>query len=63
MTAALPTIRLNSFVARLNVQLLDGKTSLNLPAKITVWEGVLGYNLHTTSPSEPIRIAFSWRPQ
>jgi hypothetical protein len=41
----------DSFVARLNVQLLDGKTSLNLPAKITVWEGVLGYNLHTTSPS------------
>jgi hypothetical protein len=40
----------DSFVARLGVQVLDGKASLNLPARITVWEGVLGYNLHTTSP-------------
>ena len=39
----------NSFVARLDVQLMDGKASLNLPARITVWEGVLGYNLHATS--------------
>jgi Domain of unknown function (DUF4436) len=39
----------DSFVARLDVQLLDGKASLSLPARITVWEGVLGYNLHTTS--------------
>ncbi|HEY1782417.1 MAG TPA: DUF4436 family protein [Roseiarcus sp.] len=39
----------DSFVARLDVQLMDGKAALNLPAKITVWEGVLGYNLHTTS--------------
>jgi hypothetical protein len=39
----------DSFVARLGVQLMDGKASLNLPARITVWEGVLGYNLHTTS--------------
>ena len=39
----------DSFVARLDVQLLDGKASLGLPARITVWEGVLGYNLHTTS--------------
>jgi hypothetical protein len=39
----------DSFVARLDVQLLDGKASLSLPSGITVWEGVLGYNLHTTS--------------
>ena len=39
----------NSFVARLDVQLMEGKASLNLPARITVWEGVLGYNLHATS--------------
>ena len=39
----------DSFVARLEVQLMDGKASLSLPARITVWEGVLGYNLHTTS--------------
>jgi hypothetical protein len=38
----------DSFVARLDVQLLDGKASLSLPARITVWEGVLGYNLHAT---------------
>jgi len=38
----------DSFVSRLDVQLTDGKASLSLPARITVWEGVLGYNLHTT---------------
>ena len=40
---------LDSYVARLGVQLLDGKSSLRLPARITMWEGVLGYGLHTTS--------------
>ncbi len=39
----------DSFVAQLDVQLMDGKAPLSLPARITVWEGVLGYNLHTTS--------------
>ena len=39
----------DSFVARLDVQLMEGKASLNLPARITVWEGVLGYNLYATS--------------
>jgi hypothetical protein len=39
----------DSFVARLDVQLMDGKASVSLPARITMWEGVLGYNLHTTS--------------
>jgi hypothetical protein len=44
---------LDSYVARLGVQLLDGKSSLGLPARITMWEGVLGYSLHTTSQPGP----------
>jgi hypothetical protein len=40
---------LDSYVARLSVQLLDGKSSIKLPARVTTWEGVLGYGLHTTS--------------
>jgi hypothetical protein len=40
---------LDSYVARLGVQLVDGKSSLRLPARITTWEGVLGYGLDTTS--------------
>jgi len=40
---------LDAYRARLDVQLLDTKSSLRLPVRITVWEGVLGYNLHTTS--------------
>lgn len=40
---------LDSYRARFRVQLLDAKSSLRLPVGITVWEGVLGYNLHTTS--------------
>jgi Domain of unknown function (DUF4436) len=40
---------LDSYVARFGVQLLDGKSSTPLPARVTVWEGVLGYDLHTMS--------------
>jgi hypothetical protein len=40
---------LDSYVARLGVQLLDGNSSLKLPARVTMWEGVLGYHLYTTS--------------
>ncbi len=40
---------LDSYVTRFGVQLMDGKSSLRLPARVTVWEGVLGYSLHTTS--------------
>ena len=40
---------LDAYRARFRVQLLDGKSSLRLPARVTIWEGVLGYNLHTTS--------------
>jgi hypothetical protein len=40
---------LDSYVARVGVQLLGGKSSLRLPARVTMWEGVLGYSLHTTS--------------
>jgi hypothetical protein len=41
----------DSFVTRLDVQLMDGKAQLGLPARITVWEGLLGYDLHATSQS------------
>ena len=43
----------DSYEARLGVQLLDGKSSLRLPARVTAWEGVLGYSLHTTSQPGP----------
>ena len=44
---------LDSYVTRLSVQLLDGKSSLRLPARITMWEGELGYTLHTTGRPGP----------
>jgi hypothetical protein len=40
---------LDAYRARFGVQLLDGKSSLRLPVRVTMWEGVRGYNLHTTS--------------
>ena len=40
---------LDAYTTRVGVQLLDGKSSLKLPAGITVWEGALGYELRTTS--------------
>jgi Domain of unknown function (DUF4436) len=40
---------LDSYAAKLAVDLRDAKTSQKVPAKVTVWEGVLGYNLHTTA--------------
>ncbi len=43
----------DSYVARLSIELRDGKSSLRLPARITMWEGALGYNLHTTSRPGP----------
>jgi Domain of unknown function (DUF4436) len=39
---------LDAYRARFGVQLFDGKSSVRLPVRVTVWEGVLGYNLHTT---------------
>lgn len=42
---------LDAYRARFRVQLFDAKSSLRLPVRITVWEGVLGYSLHTTSES------------
>jgi hypothetical protein len=44
---------LDSYVVRLGIELLDGKSSLRLPARITTWEGVLGYNLHTAAQPGP----------
>ena len=43
----------DSYSARLGVQLLDSKSSLKLPARVTMWEGALGYNLHTTGRPGP----------
>ena len=40
---------LDAYQARYGVHLLDGKSSLRLPVRVTMWEGVLGYNLRTTS--------------
>ena len=40
---------LDAYRVEVGVQLLDGKSSLKLPVRVTVWEGVLGYNLHTTN--------------
>ncbi len=43
----------DSYATRLGVELRDGKSSLRLPARITTWEGVLGYDLHTTGRPGP----------
>ena len=43
----------DSYVARLGIELRDGKSSLRLPARVTMWEGALGYNLHTTGRPGP----------
>jgi len=40
---------LDAYRVRFDVQLLEGRSSLRLPVSVTMWEGVLGYNLHTTS--------------
>jgi hypothetical protein len=51
---------LDTYVVRVGVELMDGKSSLKLSARVTTWEGVLGYSLHTTrQPLEPIRMTFS----
>jgi hypothetical protein len=44
---------LDAYRARFSIQLLDGKSSLRLPVRVTMWEGVRGYNLHTTSHPGP----------
>jgi hypothetical protein len=40
---------LDAYRSQFGVQLLDGKSSLRLPVRVTMWEGMLGYNLHTTN--------------
>src|SRR5262249_8765922 len=44
---------LDTYVAGLGIQLLDGKSMLRLPGRVTVWEGALGFNLSTTSQPGP----------
>lgn len=53
---------LDNYRVKLDVQLFQGKTaSIKLPARVTVWEGVLGYDLHTTggSGADPDRVQLS----
>ena len=40
---------LNSYAAKLAVDVIDAKSSQKVPVQVTVWEGVLGYRLHTTA--------------
>ena len=50
---------LDSYRVKLGVQVFEGKTAaVKLPARVTVWEGVLGYELHSTGQSgaDPERI-------
>ena len=50
---------LDSYRVKLGVQVFEGKTAaIKLPARVTVWEGVLGYELHSTGQSgaDPERI-------
>jgi len=44
---------LDAYQARLGVQLLEGRSSLRLPMRVTMWERVLGFNLNTTSHPGP----------
>ncbi len=50
---------LDSYRVELGVQVFEGKTAaIKLPARVTVWEGVLGYELHSArqSGADPERI-------
>jgi hypothetical protein len=50
---------LDSYRVKLGIQVFEGKTAaIKLPARVTVWEGVLGYELHSTGQSgaDPERI-------
>jgi hypothetical protein len=40
---------LDSYAAELAIDLMDAKTFQKVPVQVTVWEGVLGYRLHTTA--------------
>jgi hypothetical protein len=44
---------LDAYRARFSVQLFEGSSSFRLPFRVTMWEGVLGYDLHTTSHPGP----------
>jgi len=43
----------DSYVARLTAQLMEGKSPARLPVRVTMWEGLLGYSLHTTTEPAP----------
>jgi Domain of unknown function (DUF4436) len=40
---------LDSYVARVTAQLMEGRSLARLPVRVTMWEGLLGYTLRTTS--------------
>ena len=40
---------LDSYAAELSVDLMDANSLQKVPVQVTVWEGVLGYRLHTTA--------------
>jgi len=40
---------LDSYVARVTAQLMEGKSPVRLPVRVTMWEGLLGYSLHAIS--------------
>jgi hypothetical protein len=44
---------LDTYRAHLGVQLFDGKSSMRLPVRVTMWEGLLGHSLHTTGQPGP----------
>ena len=44
---------LDAYTARVGVRLLEGSSGQTLPVGVTVWEGALGYELHTTSQPGP----------
>jgi Domain of unknown function (DUF4436) len=39
---------LDAYRAQFGVQLVNSNSSARFPVRVTMWEGVLGYNLHTT---------------
>jgi hypothetical protein len=43
----------DAYVARVGVEVLDTNSSRRLPARVTVWDGALGYNLLTTGQPGP----------
>jgi Domain of unknown function (DUF4436) len=55
---------LDSYTAELAVDLMDANSFQKAPVQVTVWEGVLGYRLHSTAVAAagaPVRITIAVR--